>query len=253
MPEPQIDRRPWQCPGCTQTYRIPADALDPDICKFCREESDKETVQDEEFRKDTVRDTRESAKLLMNLRIPSVAVWLFVVPIGLFLLILVMGNLMRSSHSIRDSQQLTAKLEEELTESILEHHDRRSEEIVEGANRTNTDSNGFHPSERPVQRALPGETPAGSGFFWKNMSAKAEPYLKNTCEVIGEMTNRSGTSYGLVSFTLSAYGQNGELLETATIHISTFAHGNTKSFQTYLLRTDRSRISTVKIQFDNGI
>jgi len=71
-------------------------------------------------------------------------------------------------------------------------------------------------------------------------------------EVIGEITNHSGRSYRMVSFTLSVYDDSGNLLDTAPIVISNFRDGQTKSFST-IVQAGYDELSRYKIDFENSI
>jgi tetratricopeptide (TPR) repeat protein len=90
---------------------------------------------------------------------------------------------------------------------------------------------------------------AGGGFCYGNVSSKAGLF---GVEYIGEITNGSGQDYQLANFVLSVYDEDRRLLGTVYISISNIGNDVTKSFQTVLTNTSLSRISTYKIQFENG-
>ena len=98
----------------------------------------------------------------------------------------------------------------------------------------------------PLFVAYSGET---DGFSYDNVHFKKSS--SNYIEIIGEITNHSGRSYQMVSFTLSVYDDSGNLLDTAPIVISNFRDGQTKSFST-IVQASYDELSRYKIDFENS-
>ena len=92
------------------------------------------------------------------------------------------------------------------------------------------------------------ETEISGGFSYDNVSFKEEFGMVN---VIGEMTNNSGTNYTLANFLVSVYGDDGKLIGTGYINMSNLLNGQTKTFNG-LVDANYSAISKYKIQFENG-
>ena len=101
-----------------------------------------------------------------------------------------------------------------------------------------------------IQAAHRDAKPAGSGFFYSNVSISTG-LLGTQC--LGEMTNNSGRDYTLANFIVSAYDENEKLIETAYINISNFSKGDKKSFETLLIDSQANQIASYKIQFENGM
>jgi hypothetical protein len=97
--------------------------------------------------------------------------------------------------------------------------------------------------------AAVGETAAGGGFFYKNVNFKATDY--GFTNIIGEMTNRSGSSYKMAFFTVSVYDTHGTLLSTCPIMLQTIAAGQTKSWDASC--TDVPKDIRYKIAFENAM
>jgi hypothetical protein len=100
------------------------------------------------------------------------------------------------------------------------------------------------------EKAPTERVPAGSGFYYSNVSFKTG-MLGPEC--VGEITNSSGRDYQIANFILSVYDQNGRLLETAYINVSNIDSGVTKSFQAFLLSTSMNEVAKYKVQFENGL
>lgn len=101
-----------------------------------------------------------------------------------------------------------------------------------------------------IQAAHQSAKPAGSGFFYSNVSISTG-MLGTQC--LGEMTNNSGRDYTLANFIVSVYDENDRLIETAYINISNFAKDDKKSFEALLIDSQASQIASYKIQFENGM
>lgn len=92
---------------------------------------------------------------------------------------------------------------------------------------------------------IAGAKAAGKGFYYKNVSFKRS-------YVMGEIINRSGKDYKMVSLMLSVYGGGGQLLDGVHIIVSNISNGTTKSFTTFLPNATSGDVSRHKIQFENG-
>lgn len=101
-----------------------------------------------------------------------------------------------------------------------------------------------------IQAAHRDAKPAGSGFFYSNVSISTG-MLGAQC--LGEMTNNSGRDYTLANFIVSVYDENEKLIETTYISISNFAKDDKKSFEALLIESQASQIASYKIQFENGM
>ena len=101
-----------------------------------------------------------------------------------------------------------------------------------------------------IQAAHRDAKPAGSGFFYSNVSISTG-MLGTQC--LGEMTNNSDRDYTFVNFIVSVYDENEKLIETADIIISNFAKDDKKSFEALLIDSQASQIASYKIQFENGM
>ena len=101
-----------------------------------------------------------------------------------------------------------------------------------------------------IQAAHRDAKPAGSGFFYSNVSISTG-MLGTQC--LGEMTNNSGRDYTLANFIVSVYDENEKLIETTYISISNFAKDDKKSFEALLIESQASQIASYKIQFENGM
>ena len=88
------------------------------------------------------------------------------------------------------------------------------------------------------------------GFTFKNTSFMSSNI--GGSQIIGEVINNSGRSYGGAIFTLSMYGSDGRLLGTESIAISNIANGETKSWMTYSLDVKPEDVKRYKFQFDMG-
>jgi hypothetical protein len=93
---------------------------------------------------------------------------------------------------------------------------------------------------------------AGRGFSYSNVSFKPSTPGSPYTECIGEMTNKSGQDYDMVTFTLSAYGRSGTLLARAGLLILEITAGQRKTFDT-LLEVTPAEIGNYKIDFDGGL
>jgi hypothetical protein len=91
---------------------------------------------------------------------------------------------------------------------------------------------------------------AGRGFSYSNVSFKEETLGYTDC--IGEMTNKSGQDYAMVSFTLSAYNRAGTLLATGGVFMNEIAAGQRKTFHAFLKVTP-AEIVNYKIDFEWGL
>ncbi len=238
----QEAKRPWQCPGCARVYEIPANILDPEICKFCETTSGKKP---EKIKPLPINAGKNSP------REPVDRPRLIAMSVGAIIFVFIGLQIYESVSPVPDTPVWTERETQELNDLYLSNltsshkDDSYTDQPVSQPDRPET--------ERVTQRALPGETPAGSGFFWKNLSIKPTPGVGQYTDIIGEMTNRSGSSYSHATFTLSVYDKDGRLLDTTPIISSNVSDGSTRSFDTTLLSTDRSKIDSIKIQFENGI
>jgi|GEM_PF-2275447 len=100
----------------------------------------------------------------------------------------------------------------------------------------------------PTEMSAPTDEPAPA-FAYANVSSRREEY--GGFRIIGEITNNSGRSFQIASFTLSVYDSNGRLVDTAPIVISNFAAGRTKSFDAHVETLPEGW--EFKIDFENGI
>jgi len=100
------------------------------------------------------------------------------------------------------------------------------------------------------EKSIEDLTPAGSGFYFKNVSVKSGTL---GVELLGEMVNKSRNNYKIANFVVSIYDSAGRLIETSYIIISNIPTGTTKSFKTFLTASKIDNISKYKIQFENGI
>jgi len=73
---------------------------------------------------------------------------------------------------------------------------------------------------------------ANAAFVYGNVSSRRPEY--GGFRVIGEITNNSGRTYQMATFTLSIYDSNRRLVDTAPILMMNFAAGATKSFDAYV-------------------
>ncbi len=93
-------------------------------------------------------------------------------------------------------------------------------------------------------------TDIAGGFAYSNVSFGSS--VSGFIDAIGEMVNKSGTSYTLANFMVSVYDASDRLIGTGYVMISNFANGQTKSFNG-VIEGDYSRVKKYKIQFENGI
>jgi hypothetical protein len=86
-------------------------------------------------------------------------------------------------------------------------------------------------------------------FVYSNVSSRRQEY--GGFRIIGEITNNSGRSFRLTSFTLSVYDSSHRLVDTAPIVINNFADGRTRSFDTQVEALPEGW--QFKIDFENGV
>ena len=105
-------------------------------------------------------------------------------------------------------------------------------------------------SADPEKPRTDGALPAGSGFYYRNVSVKRSVGLE---QVIGEMVNESGKSFVIANFIVSVYDAKSTLLDTGIANIGSFENGSTKSFDASFMGLDLKKADKFKIQFENGI
>lgn len=71
-------------------------------------------------------------------------------------------------------------------------------------------------------------------------------------EIIGGITNGTGRDYMGAKFLVVIYDALGGVLAKDYVHISNFKDGETRSFNTYIVQVEYSRIDTCTIWFDDG-
>jgi DNA-directed RNA polymerase subunit RPC12/RpoP len=103
-----------------------------------------------------------------------------------------------------------------------------------------------HGNEADATSPPQDENPAA--FLYDNVSFK-QGMLGARC--LGEITNRSGRDYRTAQFTLSVYSPDGTLAGAFPIFITTFASGQTKSFDENI-EVPLENVGKYKIQFDAG-
>jgi len=93
---------------------------------------------------------------------------------------------------------------------------------------------------------------AASGkFSYRNLRCKKSSYGNGT-SCLGELRNYSGKNYQFATFDLSAYDENGSLLDVTTIRIMSFRNDTVKTFKENL-DVDPAAVSKYKIRFDSGM
>lgn len=101
--------------------------------------------------------------------------------------------------------------------------------------------------------AIQDTKPAGSGFFYSNVSVSQG---LSVAKLIGEMTNNSGRDHRGVKFLISVYDKNGKLIDKEDLFIHNFAKGDKKSFRVLFSSispsTNLNQIASYKIQFDDS-
>jgi len=90
---------------------------------------------------------------------------------------------------------------------------------------------------------------AGGRFNYRNLRCK-KSFLGTSC--FGEIDNYSRKSYQVVTFDLSAYDENGSLLDVTKIIMTSFGNDTVKTFKTSL-DVDATAVSKYKIRFDSGM
>ena len=157
--------------------------------------------------------------------------------------VLLMDTLQQEKHdAAKEIEQLEKKVKR--LESKILRQESEIKQMVEKIDKRPSKQN-------PTAKQKPAEeSPAGNGFFYKNVSMSSQ---LGTAGVIGEMGNRSGRDYQLANFVISVYDENGSLLATGYTNISTFSNGNTKSFQAFFPGVAVNQIKKYKIQFENGL
>jgi uncharacterized Zn finger protein (UPF0148 family) len=121
--------------------------------------------------------------------------------------------------------------------------------LVGGA--SNSRDTGFEGSNSSTPLNFSGLGPSVSqaGFDYKNVSMSSEFGI---LKVIGEVTNKSSTSYTLANFVVSLYDSNGKLIDTGYVNVSNLAAGQTKSFDAIFMGASPNQVDKYKIQFENG-
>lgn len=90
---------------------------------------------------------------------------------------------------------------------------------------------------------------AGGTFNYRNLRCK-KSFLGTSC--LGEIRNYSRKSYQVVTFDLSAYDENGSLLDVTKIIMTSFGNDTEKIFKVNL-DVDPAAVSKYKIRFDSGM
>lgn len=80
--------------------------------------------------------------------------------------------------------------------------------------------------------------------FYKDVSG----YVK----FLGEVVNPTGNEYQMASFQAAAYDQQGRLIDTSPVIVSSIPAYGTKSFDTLFLNASASQIANCRIQVENA-
>jgi len=94
--------------------------------------------------------------------------------------------------------------------------------------------------------------PAGKDFYYKNVTFKSGVVL-GSVRVIGEMQNKSGKTFTVIWFRISAFDVTGKLLEVDNFSINDFEKGTTRSFEANLTDTIVDQVASYKIQVELDI